>query len=114
MKQKPLTDFSDLIRLLPESLQREIMQQEKKPVKGGHDGKGKSVRVAVEKHGRKGKIVTLITGFQHNPATMQDIARTLKRYCSAGGTVKGKTIEIQGDCRDRVTRKLEEMNYVVS
>ncbi len=78
-----------------------------------HDGKGKSVRIRLDMQGRKGKTVTLIEGLQHNPATMEEIARILKQECGAGGTVKGMTIEIQGDQRARVTRKLSEMNYVV-
>jgi translation initiation factor 1 len=78
-----------------------------------HDGKGKSVRVTLDTHGRKGKTVTLVSGLQHNPATLEDIARILKQHCGAGGTVKDGTIEIQGDQRARITEKLEELNYIV-
>ena len=78
-----------------------------------HDGKGKNVRVLLDTHGRKGKSVTLVTGLQHNPATLEDIARILKQHCGAGGTVKNGTIEIQGDQRARITEKLKELNYSV-
>ncbi len=78
-----------------------------------HDGKGKKVRVRLDTHGRKGKIVTLVSGLVHNPDTMNDIARILKTHCGAGGTVKDRNIEIQGDQRARVSDKLREMNYVV-
>ncbi len=81
------------------------------PPKHKHDGKGKPVRVSLEKKGRKGKTVTIVSGLQHNPSTMEEIARILKQYCGAGGTVKGGQIEIQGDNRSRVTEKLREMNY---
>ena len=99
-----LKSLSDLERLLPES--HTSSKQE-------HDGKLKTVRVCLETKGRKGKSVTLISDLQHNPATMEDIARVLKTHCGAGGTVKNGDIEIQGDHRDRVTSKLREMNYVV-
>ena len=85
----------------------------KKPQRHMHDGKARVVRVSLDKKGRKGKSVTLVTGLQHNPVTMEDIARILKQYCGAGGTVKEGNIEIQGDQRSRVTAKLREMNYVI-
>ncbi len=78
-----------------------------------HDGKGKNVCVVLDTHGRKGKTVTLVSGLQHNPATLEDIARILKRHCGAGGTVKNGTIEIQGDQRTRISEKLKELNYIV-
>ena len=78
-----------------------------------HDGKGKAVKVIQETQGRKGKTVTLVVGLHHNPLTMEEIAKILKQYCGAGGTVKEGNIEIQGDQRERVTAKLKEMNYVV-
>lgn len=63
--------------------------------------------------GRKGKQVTLVEGLQHNPDTMEEIARILKQHCGAGGTVKDGAIEIQGDQRQRVAEKLRAMNFVV-
>jgi translation initiation factor 1 len=78
-----------------------------------HDGKGKNVRVLLDTHGRKGKTVTIVRGLQHNPTTLEDIARTLKQHCGAGGTVKNGTIEIQGDQRTRIIEKLKELNYTV-
>ena len=78
-----------------------------------HDGKGRSVTVFLDTQGRKGKSVTVIDGLRHNPATMDEIARMLKQYCGAGGTVKEGKIEIQGDQRDRVSVKLRELNYLI-
>lgn len=78
-----------------------------------HDGKGKKVRVWLDTQGRKGKMVTMVSGLMHNPDTMEDIARVLKQYCGAGGTVKDRVIEIQGDQRNKVRDKLREMNYIV-
>ncbi len=77
------------------------------------DGKGQKIQVHLDTHGRKGKTVTLVTGLRHNPETREEIARLLKQFCGAGGTVKNGTIEIQGDQRERVSEKLREMNYVV-
>ena len=78
-----------------------------------HDGKGAKLRIQLDTQARKGKTVTLIIGLMHNPDTMKDIARILKQFCGAGGTVKDRIIEIQGDHRERVGEKLREMNYKV-
>jgi translation initiation factor 1 len=107
-----LQSLEDLKQLLTESEQKKLNDANPQK-KLSHDGKGKSLRVYLDSKGRKGKSVTVITGFQHNPDTMDDIAKTLKQYCGAGGTVKGLEIEIQGDQRIRVTGKLQELNYVV-
>ena len=108
--QKKVSSLSDLGQLLTDSERKQFLPEVKRHE---HDGKNKTVRVSIDSKGRKGKSVTLVEGLQHNPATLAEIARILKQYCGAGGTVKGRTIEIQGDQRDRVAEKLREMNYVV-
>ncbi len=109
MKMK-LTSLSELQRLLPES------DRQPSPIRDdsatSHNGKGRSVRVSLETQGRKGKSVTLVSGLQHNPGTMEEIAKILKQHCGAGGTVKEGKIEIQGDQRVRVKEKLKEIGYV--
>lgn len=105
--------LADLSELLPGS-EKEPSATRNSPDAALHDGKGKSVRVRLDTKGRKGKTVTMVTGLQHNPETLQDIARILKSHCGAGGTVKEGAIEIQGDHRARITEKLRSMNYVVT
>jgi translation initiation factor 1 len=83
------------------------------PTKNQHDGKGNAVRVLLDTHGRKGKSVTIVSGLRHNPTTMEEIARILKQYCGAGGTIKEGKIEIQGDQRARLIEKLTSLNYTV-
>lgn len=56
---------------------------------------------------RNGRDVIVIEGF--NPGTQldfDDLAGELRRSCGTGGTVKGRTIEIQGDHRNRVAEIL--------
>jgi translation initiation factor 1 len=108
--QKKLSSLSDLGQLLSDSERKQLLSETNKR---GHDGKGKTVRVRLDTKGRKGKSVTLVEGLQHNPATMEEIARILKQHCGAGGTVKEGQIEVQGDQRQRIVEKLREMNYVV-
>jgi translation initiation factor 1 len=56
---------------------------------------------------RGGREVIVIEGW--NPGTrvdFDDIAKELRRVCGTGGTVKGRTIEIQGDHRDAIAQVL--------
>lgn len=69
--------------------------------------------MAIERAGRKGKTVTIIRGFQHDPQTMERIARALKEHCGTGGTLRGMSIELQGDQRARAAEKLRAMRYRV-
>jgi translation initiation factor 1 len=103
-----LRSLSDLAQLLPNG-----EKHTNKSPENTHDGKGKTIRVFLDTKGRKGKSVTVISGLQHNPATKEEIARTLKQHCGAGGTVKEGNIEIQGDQRIKVSEKLREMNYII-
>ncbi len=71
------------------------------------------IKISLQTKGRKGKQVTVIQGFQHDMNTLNELARKLKRFCSAGGTVKGQVIEIQGDKRKLVAEKLSQLGYNV-
>ncbi len=71
------------------------------------------VRIARETKGRKGKGVTIITGLPLDEQELQKLATDLKRRCGAGGTIKGHTIEVQGDHRDLLLEELRERGYTV-
>jgi translation initiation factor 1 len=103
-----LKSLSDLQQILPDSTQPQRVTEN-----CVHDGKGRVVRISLETKGRKGKSVTIVSGLQHNPSTMEDIARILKERLGTGGTVKDGNIELQGDQRVRVTEELRNMNYVI-
>ncbi len=71
------------------------------------------VRVGRETKGRKGKGMTVITGIPLHPEGLRELAKKLKQKCGTGGTVKGKTVEIQGDHRDFLVSELQAMGYTV-
>ncbi len=71
------------------------------------------VRVSRETKGRKGKGVTLITGVPFDEDALRNLATQLKRRCGAGGTVKDRVIEIQGDHRDLLVEELTKQGYTV-
>ncbi len=66
-----------------------------------------TVRVRLEKKGRKGKGVTVISGLPYTSDELEDLAKELKRKCCCGGTVKKGVIEIQGDFRDVIITELK-------
>ena len=87
-----------------------IKPEKKKPAAPKGDG---IVRVGRETKGRKGKGMTVITGVPLHPEGLKDLAKKLKQKCGTGGTVKGRTIEIQGDHRDLLVAELEQLGYTV-
>lgn len=71
------------------------------------------VRIARDRKSRNGKTVTIVAGVPGDAAQIAELAQSLKRLCGSGGTVKGDSIEIQGDHRDRLEGKLKELGYKV-
>ena len=67
--------------------------------------------VAIDKKGRAGKQVTLVTGFVGTSEDLAELGRTLKVKCGVGGSAKDGEITIQGDVRDRVVALLKDMGY---
>ncbi|MBF2002011.1 MAG: translation initiation factor [Synechococcales cyanobacterium M58_A2018_015] len=69
------------------------------------------VRVQATRAGRKGKTVTVITGFQAKPETLAALLKQLKGQCGAGGTLKDNEIEIQGDHSQKIVEILLQQGY---
>ncbi len=72
------------------------------------------LHVQLEKKGRKGKGVTVIKGFFHTKNDLESFARELKTRCGSGGTVKGDTIEIQGDHRKTAVEYFKAKGFKVT
>ena len=69
------------------------------------------LRIQATRSGRKGKTVTVVTGFQHKPETLTKLLKKLKSQCGSGGTVKDNNLEIQGDHKQKLLTTLTELGY---
>jgi translation initiation factor 1 len=58
-----------------------------------------------------GKIVTAVFGVPLENEELQKFAKTLKRRCGAGGSVKNGVIVIQGDHRQTLLDEIKKHGY---
>ena len=70
-----------------------------------------NLRVQTSRKGRKGKTVTIISGFQSNQETLTTLLKQLKNQCGAGGTLKDNEIEIQGEHKQKLLEILTQLGY---
>ena len=71
------------------------------------------IRIRREVKGRKGKTVTVASGFELDGAELKALAALLKRRCGTGGSVKDGDIVIQGDHRDILLSEIKKQGYKV-
>ena len=69
------------------------------------------LRIQASRKGRKGKTVTVITGFQSQPETLTKLLKQLKTQCGSGGTVKENALEIQGAHAQKLKQILSQLGY---
>ena len=69
------------------------------------------LRVLIDRKKRKGKEVTLVTGFVGTEDNMKALGKVLKSKCGVGGAVKDGEIMIQGNQRDKIVKILLDLGY---
>ncbi|MFD0999073.1 translation initiation factor [Ohtaekwangia kribbensis] len=70
-----------------------------------------NLKVSLDKSGRAGKQVTLVSGFVGSASDLDTLTKTIKTKCGVGGSAKDGEILIQGDVRDKVVQILQKEGY---
>lgn len=77
------------------------------------DPSEQNIRVQRDRKLRKGKTVTLMTGFQDDMSVIKELSRELKTHCGSGGSYSEGEIIIQGDMVDKCSEFLVKRGYNV-
>ena len=88
--------------------QETVQPKTKRPAK-----QKEPLHVRIEKKGRHGKVVTIVSGFTGLTGIIEDLAKKLKSQCGVGGSVKDREIVLQGDLRKKVDSLLTAHGYRV-
>lgn len=83
--------YSEEVETLPSEQQRLVVQRDTKQ--------------------RRGKVVTLVTGFVGTSEDLGALGKRLKTACGVGGSAKDGEIVVQGDLVERVHSLLLEWGY---
>lgn len=69
------------------------------------------LRVMIDRKQRRGKEVTLVTGFIGSEEDLKDLGKFLKSKCGVGGSAKDGEVIIQGNKKDKVIELLKKEGY---
>jgi len=70
-----------------------------------------NLKITLDHKKRKGKTVTLITGFVGTEVDLKELAKTLKTKCGVGGSAKNNEIIIQGNLKEKIILILKSLKY---
>ena len=82
-------------------------------IKENHNQTNK-INVYKQKKGKKGKIVTIISGLHvDNQIEAKGFLKRLKIFCGTGGTLGNENFQLQGDLVEKVKEFLRKENYQI-
>jgi translation initiation factor 1 len=69
------------------------------------------LRVFIDRKNRKGKSVTIVSGFEGSEKELKSLGKQLKSQCGVGGSVKEGEIVLQGEWAEKVLDILQKDGY---
>ena len=75
--------------------------------------KNQSISLKLDKKSRRGRTVTVATGFCLPDREIKSLAKALRKKCSTGGTFDKDTIELQGNFLAKTALELQANNFSV-
>ncbi len=70
-----------------------------------------NLRLFIDRKQRKGKEVTIVSGFQGTIDALEALGKQIKAHCGVGGSVKEGELLIQGNQREKVLQFLLAKGY---
>jgi len=67
--------------------------------------------ISLDKKQRRGKKVTLVTGFLGSNNDLKELGKILKSKCGVGGSAKDDQIIIQGEFKEKIVKILTDLGY---
>lgn len=111
MKKNNNTDWKDRLNVVYSTNPNFTYQTEDEEEAATIAPEKQLLRISLDKRNRKGKAVTLITGFVGSDDDLQELGRLLKTKCGVGGSAKDSEILIQGDFRNKALELLLKEGY---
>ena len=71
------------------------------------------ISLKLDKKSRRGKTVTVATGFRLPNKELKSLAKALRKKCSTGGTFDKDKIELQGNFLEKTALELKANNFSV-
>lgn len=70
-----------------------------------------NLRLFIDRKQRKGKEVTIVSGFQGSEEALEALGKSIKAHCGVGGSVKDGELLVQGNQREKVLQFLLAKGY---
>ncbi|MDR1091109.1 MAG: translation initiation factor [Prevotella sp.] len=107
-----MSDWKDRLNVVYSTNPDFKYEKEENIEKDTPDKAKQQLRISLDKRNRKGKAVTLITGFIGTIADLEELGKFLKVKCGVGGSAKDGEIIVQGDFRNKILELLQKEGYV--
>lgn len=72
-----------------------------------------TLHILIDRKGRKGKVATIIEGFDPDDKGIEEITSYLKKKIGTGGSSRGGEILLQGDWKEKAAEILKAKGYKI-